>query len=61
MAEDRPILNALKQAFAAMIPVLLAWLMKMMVPAATTVKVASRTKKVSDATNGSSGGTSVEV
>ena len=61
MATERPILDALKQVFAALIPVLLQWLLKLAIPATPTPKVASRTKKASDVGNGSSGGTSVEA
>lgn len=61
MATERPILDALKQALAAMIPVLLAWLMKMMVPTVPLKVASTRTKKASDATNDSSGGSSVEA
>lgn len=61
MATERPILDALKQAFAAMIPVLLAWLMKMMVPATPALKVAQQTE-TSPGTNGDSPvGPSVDV
>jgi hypothetical protein len=38
-----------------MIPVLLAWLMKLMVPTAAASKVAPRTKKASDATDAPGG------
>lgn len=61
MATERPILDALKQAFAALIPVLLQWFLKLAIPTTPAVKVASRTKKTSDATSDSSGGTSVDA
>ena len=45
MATERPILDALKQVFAALIPVLLQWLLKLAIPATPTPKVASRDEK----------------
>lgn len=62
MATERPILNALKEAFAAMIPILLQWFLKLAIPTTPAVKVAAtRTKKASDATNDSSGGSTLEA
>ena len=59
MGSDRPILDALKQAFAEMIPVLLAWLLKLLSSSSSTAAAAGKRKKASDVTSDSSGATSV--
>jgi hypothetical protein len=51
VAKDRPILNALKQAFAALIPVLVALLLKIATQPVPAVKVASQTGKGTESGN----------